>query len=238
MTSPRFSSLRACALVLSISALVLGVPLAAQAAVKNPTTKSVLAAAKVALASETGVHVKVTTISGKVDSSVVADIGKTSGVETYTSGDETFTITVTPTYAYLSGSKTGLTTLMGLTAAEQKKVGSASISMKKGSTPYSTFESNLTSGAFSGLLPPAKGTTLLSKRDKATNGYQLSWTEAATSSTPKSKSVMTISSGKSALPLKESVNTSSSKSKTTFSKWGEDVKVEVPTSTVAYAKVF
>lgn len=238
MTSPRFFSLRASAFVLSISALVLGVPLAAQAAVKNPTTKSVLAAAKVALANETGVHVKVTTISGKVDSSVIADIGKTSGSETYVSGDETFTITVTPTYAYLSGSKTGLTTLMGLTAAEQKKVGSASISMKKGSTPYSTFESNLTSGAFAGLLPPAKGTTLLSKRDKATDGYQLSWTEAATSSTPKSKSVMTISSGKSALPLKESVNTSSSKSKTTFSKWGEEVKVEVPTSTVAYAKVF
>ncbi|MGA7833878.1 MAG: hypothetical protein WCA31_01575 [Acidimicrobiales bacterium] len=238
MTFLRSPSLRACAIVLSSSALVLGVPLAAQAAVKNPTTKTVLAAAKAALANESGVHVKVTTISGKVDSSVVADIGKTSGSETYVSGDETFTITVTPTYAYLSGSKSGLTTLMGLTAAEQSKVGTDSISMKKGSTPYSTFQTNLTSGAFSGLLPPAKGTTLLAKRDSATNGYQLSWTEAATTSTPKSTSIMTISSGTKALPLKESVKTSSSKSKTTFSKWGEDVKVEVPTSTIAYSKIF
>ena len=49
---------------------------------------------------------------------------------------------------------------------------------------------------------------------------------------------MVISSGKKALPLKESVKTSSSKSKTTFSAWGEDVKVVVPTSTIAYAKIF
>lgn len=173
MTTSRRSSLRLSCLALLSTALVIGASLAAQASVKNPTTASILAAAKTSLTKETGVHVKVLTIVGKVESSVVGDIGKVSGTETYVSGNESFTITVTPTYAYLSGSATGLTTLMGLSSAEQKKVGKASILMKKGTTPYTTFKPNLTSGAFSQLIPAAKGTTLLSQRDKATNGYQL-----------------------------------------------------------------
>jgi hypothetical protein len=198
----------------------------------------VLAAAKVSLATEKGVHVKVKTLTGSVVSSVIADIGRTSGTETCVAGKASFTITVTPTYAYLSGSATGLTTLMGLTSKEQKKVGTASISMKKGTTQYATFQSNLTSGAFAQLLPVAKGTNLLSIRDKSTNGYDLKWTTKATSSTPSSTSVLTISSGKKTLPLKEAVSTSAGTSSTTFTKWGESVNVTVPSSTITYAKVF
>jgi hypothetical protein len=40
------------------------------------------------------------------------------------------------------------------------------------------------------------------------------------------------------LPIKESVTTAEGTSKTTFTQWGENVDVKVPTSTVAYAKVF
>jgi hypothetical protein len=145
---------------------------------------------------------------------------------------------VTPKYAYLYGSKKGLTTLMGLSASEQSKVGSDAIVMKAGTSPYSTFHSNLTSGAFSQLLPPAKGTSLLATRDKATNGYQLSWTTAKTSSTPKELSILTISSGAKALPLKETVTTSDGSSHTAFTKWGETVQVQVPTKTIPYATVF
>ena len=111
---------------------------------------------KNALSTETGVHIVVTTVNNKVKSSVVADIGTTSGTETYTSGAETFTITVTPNFAYLSGSKTGLVNIMGLSAAEQKAVGTDTIIMKKGTSQYTTFHSNLTSGAFSQLLPAAR----------------------------------------------------------------------------------
>jgi hypothetical protein len=200
---------------------------------------SILKAAKVAIVKEKGVHVTVATVSGKVDSSVIADIGKSYGTETYVSGNESFTITVTPTYAYLSGSQKGLTTLMGLTAAEQKKIGKQSMAMKKGTSYYTTFKSNLTSGTtFASLLPAAKGTTLLSKRDKKTNGYQLTWSVKATSTQPKTTTVMTFSSGKTTLPLKDSVSTSSGKSETTFTKWGERVNVKVPSSTIPYAQVF
>ena len=201
MFSPRRSAL-SLSLVALIGALALGPALGARAA-SSPTAASLLALTKNALSSESGVHIVVTTVNNKVKSSVVADIGTTSGTETYTSGAETFTISVTPTFAYLSGSKTGLVNIMGLSAAQQKAVGTHTLKMKKGSSQYTSFHSNLTANAYSELLPATKGTSLLSKRDKATNGYQLTWTTKATSTDPKTVSVMVVSSGTKTLPLKE-----------------------------------
>jgi hypothetical protein len=225
-------------LVALSGALIVGPALAAQGATKSPTTASVLASATKSLDKESGVHIVVTTVDKKVKSSVVADIGTTSGTETYVSGSETFTIDVTPKAAYLYGSKTGLTKLMGLSASEQTKVGGEAIIMKEGTSPYTTFHSNLTATAFSQLLPPAKGTSLLATRDKVTNGFQLSWTTAKTSSTPKELSILTISSGSKTLPLKEAVTTAAGSSKTAFTKWGETVQVHVPSKTIPYATVF
>lgn len=132
----------------------------ARASLKNPTTASILAAAKVSLARENGVHVKVVAFAGKVDSTLIVNIGRESGSAAYVSGNESFTITVKPTHAYLSGSATGLTKLMGLSSAEQKRIGKAPVSMNKGTTKFTTFHSDMTSGAFAQLLPVAKGTTL------------------------------------------------------------------------------
>jgi hypothetical protein len=238
MTSPRRTSVTL--LALTTLALAVGgiLPLESGAATKHTTTSSVLLATQTALLTETSVHVKVSTHTGTTTASVVADIGKTSGRETYVSGDETFTIEVTPTFAYLSGSEAGLIKLMDLTVDEQKKVGVQAIAMKKGSSAYSTFESNLTSGTLAHLLPGATGTTLLPKRDASTGGYQLSWNDAATSKSPASTTVITISAGKKSLPIKEAVTSSEGKSETTFSRWGEAVTVQAPSSTVAYATVF
>jgi len=234
----RRTSLRVTSLALLSTALVVGTPLAAHASGSHPTVASILKAAQAAIVKENGVHVTVATVSGKTDSSVIADIGKTSGTETYVSGNESFTITVTPTYAYLSGSQKGLTTLMGLTAAEQKKIGKHSMAMKKGTSYYTTFKSNLTSGTtFASLLPVAKGTRLLGTRDKNTKGYDLKWTAKATSTQPKTTTVMTFSSKGTTLPIKDAVSTSTGKSETTFSKWGETVSVKVPSSTIPYAQV-
>jgi hypothetical protein len=235
----RRTSLHLSALAVISTTLIVSAPLAAHASTTNPSAAALITATKAALKKETGVHVKVAALSSKVHSSVVADIGKSSGTEQYVSGSVSFRITVTPTYAYLSGSKEGLISYMQLSAAEQKTVGTSSISMKKGTAPYTSFKTNLTSGTtFLSLLPVAKGTTVLAARDKKTDGYQLSWTAKATSTQPKTSTVMTISSGKKALPIKEVVTTTTSKSTTTFTKWGENVKVSAPSSTIAYATVF
>ncbi len=227
-------------MALFTTAVAVVTPSVAQASSKNPTTTSVLNAAKTALSKQVGVHVTVNSKSGAVASNVVVDIGSTSGSEVITSGKSVIKISVTPTYAYLSGSSVGLTTIMGLTAAQSKKVGSLSITMKAGTAPYSNFKANLTSTVLVAMLPATKGTVLSTTGTNGSKVYKLSWTTKATSSRPTTKSVLTLSSDKVTLPIKEVITSSAGGGTTTFSKWGEQVKVDVPSSasTIAYAKVF
>jgi len=220
--------------------LVLAVtPIAAQASVKNPTTKSVLKATKSAMAQVTGVHIYVTSKSGTHYSVVQVDIGATNGNETITSGSNSVNIIVTPTDAYLRGSASGLTDIMGLTAAEQKKVGNLSIVMKAGTTPYESFHTNLTTGVLAGILPAAKGTTFKVGGGKKSKDYQLTWKTAASKTLSATKSVLTISSGSLTLPVKETITGSTGGGTTTFSKWNERVVENAPAvaNTIPYAKV-
>jgi hypothetical protein len=228
-----------------ITSLVLGTalalsvtPIAAQASVNNPTTKSVLKATKNAMAKEAGVHIYVTSTTGTAKSVVVVDIGATYGQETIQSGKNKVKILVTPSDAYLSGSATGLTTIMGLTSAEQKKVGTLSVVMKAGTTPYTSFKSNLTTTVLAGILPAAKGTKYKTSSDSSSD-YQLTWSTAASSTAAATKSVLTISSGSKTLPIKEVITGSSGGGTTTFSKWGEKVVEHAPAkaNTIPYAKV-
>jgi hypothetical protein len=219
--------------------LVLAItPIAAQASVSNPTTKSVLKAAKSAMLKESGVHIYVKSKSGTSTSIVTVDIGATYGQETIRSGASVVKIVVTPADAYLSGSKTGLTTVMGLTAAEQKRVGTLTIVMKAGTTPYTSFHSNLTTSVLAGILPAATGTKYKTSSDSSKD-YQLTWKTAASSTAAATKSVLTISSGSKTLPKKEVISGTGGGGTTTFSKWGEKVVEHGPATadTIAYAKV-
>ena len=220
--------------------LVLAVtPLGAQASVSNPTTKSVLSATLKAMGKVSGVHVYVKSKTGTSTSVVVVDIGATYGEETITSGKNNVKIIVTPTDAYLSGSATGLTSIMGLTAAQQKKVGNLSIVMKAGSSPYTSFHSNLTTAVLAGILPVAKGTKFKLGGGTNSKDYQLTWKKSATSTASATTSMMTISSGSKTLPIKEVITGSTGGGTTTFSKWGEHVVEQAPATanTITYAKV-
>jgi hypothetical protein len=225
-------------LALGATLLVAVAPLTAQASVKNPTTTSVRKAALTAMSKTSGVHVYVSSKTGSSVSVVVVDIGSKYGEETIHTGKSVVKIIVTPTDAYLSGTKTGLTTIMGLTAAEQKKVGSLSVVMKAGTTPYTSFQSNLTTAVLAGIMPTAKGTKYKVSSDRSKD-YLLTWKTAATSTATATKSVLTISSGSKTLPIKEVITGSTGGGTTTFSKWGEHVVEHAPATadTVAYAKV-
>ena len=232
--------LRLTSLTLGSSILVLGGPLLAGASAKMPTLVSVLNAAKVSMLNEGGVHVEVTSRAGTSTSHVVVDIGLVSGKESIASGKKFVSIIVTPTYAYLSGSPTGLTGFMGLTTAQQKKLGAHSMSIKAGTAPYSNLKANLTTLVFASTLPSVIGTKLSTYRSASTLKYQLTWTTAATATAPKAKSVMTLSSGKSTLPQMEVITSAVGGGTSTFSKWGERIKVSAPTSSsvVTYKSVF
>ena len=220
------------------AALVVAVPVSAQASVTNPTSKSVLRAAASELLKQSGVHLKVFSLNGTSSNTVVVDIGTGSGMETITSGTKKVVIIVTPTDAYLSGSATGLTAIMGLTAAQQKKVGTLSIVMKAGTSPYENFKKNLTISVLSAILPVGKETTFRVSSDKKKD-YQLTWKTNATVSAAATKSVLLISSGSKTLPVKETISGSAGGGTTTFSKWGEHVTETAPaaSATIPYAKV-
>ncbi len=213
-------------------------PLAAHASVAVPTTKSVLKAAKLAMAKAASVHVYVETTSGTNKSVFELNIGATYGDETITSGKAKVKIIVTPTDAYLSGTKTGLTTILRLTAAEQKKVGTLSVVMKAGTSPYKSFQTNLTSSVLTGILPPSKGTKYKQSTD-SDKDYLLSWSAAATSTSSATTTVLTISSGSKTLPIKEVITGTTGGGTTKFSKWGEHVREQAPATanTIAYSKV-
>ncbi len=225
-------------LALGLTLVLAVTPIAAQASVKNPSAKSVLLAAQKAMAKESGVHIYVTSKTGKVSSVVVVDIGATYGQETITSGKDNVKIIVTPTDAYLSGSATGLTKIMRLTAVQQKKVGTLSVVMKAGTSPYTSFRTNLTTSVLSGILPLAKGTKYKVSGDSAKD-YQLSWKTAASSTASATKSVLIISSGSKTLPIKETITGTTGGGTTNFSMWGENVVVQAPAAanTIPYAKV-
>jgi hypothetical protein len=205
-------------------------------ATTKPTAASVLAAVKTAMSHESGVHISVTSSSATTRSEATVDIGTKRGTETYVSGTSRVKIVVTPTSAYLSGNATGLTSLVGLSAKQQKLVGTKAIEMKVGTSPYASFKSNLTTSAFAAFLPTTKSVAL--SRDKA-NDYVLTWSTKATSTAPAVTSVLTISAGAKALPLKEVATATTGGGTTIFSKWGESVSTPVPpaSSTIPYATV-
>ena len=228
-----YRSARVIFLSLAVTAVTFGVGAGAGATAK-PTAASVLAAVKTAMSHESGVHISVTSSSTTTHSVATVDIGTKGGKETYVSGTSRVQIVVTSASAYLSGNATGLTGLVGLTAKQQKLVGTKAIEMKVGTSPYASFKSNLTTSAFAAFLPTTKSITL--SRDKA-NDFVLTWSTAATSTAPAVKSTLTISSGKKALPLKEVASAKTGGGTTIFSKWGESVKTPTPSSTIPYATV-
>ena len=238
MSLSPYRRLQLASLALGATLVLAITPMSAQASLNSPTTKSVLKAAKSAMSKETGVHIYVTSRSGTKTSIVTVDIGAKYGEETIRSGKSVVNIIVTPADAFLSGTKTGLMTIMGLTAAEQKKVGARSVVMKSGTSPYSSFHSNLTTSVLAGILPVSKGTKYKTSSDRSKD-YQLTWKTAATSTAAATKSVLTISSGSKTLPIKEVITGTSGGGTTTFSKWGERVveHAPAPAKTIAYAKV-
>ncbi|HVB70535.1 MAG TPA: hypothetical protein VND83_03405 [Acidimicrobiales bacterium] len=222
-----------------VAAALAYLPAAASGASGAPTAASVIASTKAAMAKQTGVHIVVSENAGKTKTTVVVDLGTATGTETITTGKKFVAIIVTKKFAYVRGSAGGLTGIMGLTAAQEKIVGTKSIVMDAGSTPYTSFKTSLTTGALQSFLPKTKGTTLLPVV-AGSGSYRIRWSVKSTSTSAKVTSVLKIASDKTSLPLSETVTSSTGAGATTFSHWGETVHLRVPSSSnlVTYTKVF
>jgi hypothetical protein len=227
------------ALATTTFGLAVGPGEAGASGVANPT--SLLAAAKAAIAKQGAVHLVVNSKSASSSAieTVVADLGRKSGVEAISDGAGSVTILVTPAYGYISGNSSGLTKIVGLTAAEVKKVGKLWIALKAGSSQYKGLATDITISSIETVLPNPKGPTLSVDTTTATHLYVLKWTTAATSSTPKLSSLLTLPVAGVPLPIQEITTAAGSKETITLSKWGEFVRLDPPPagSTIPFAKV-
>jgi len=211
----------------------------AQASVAPRSASSILSATKAALASERSVHLAVSIVQGSNTTVEEADLGTTTGVESIISGTAKATVEIAPAFGYMTGDSSGLTSLIGLTAAQAKKLGTKWMSLKAGTAPYSDLKSAATIPALQALLPAVKGTASSTETVGNTKLYVLKWTAAATSSSPKLTDVLSISMGKTPLPVKETESDGSASETTQFSRWGESVVVHAPAAgaTVPYTSI-
>ena len=230
-------------LVVSLAFVTCGVlaPLdAAWGGVMTPS--SVIGTAKLAIAQQASAHVVFVAHAGSPSKTetIVADVGRASGTETVTEGTADLAIRLSPSYAYISGNSSGLTTIFGMSSADAKKVGKDWESWKAGTSQYANLKSDLTMSSVSALLPKAKGTRLTSVVSGGTASYVLKWSISATSSTPEVANTLTVSTGAVTLPVKETALISNgAKATTTISRWGEQFVVGVPSiaATIASSKI-
>lgn len=213
---------------------VLGAP----ASAGTVTAATVIKEAKAAIATQSSAHLEFDAGSSTSSATeqIVADVGAHGGTETVTDGAAVLHVMVTPEDGYISGSASGLTSLFGMTAAEATKVGKRWEFWKKGTTQYKNLESVVSVQSLQSLLPKSKGTKVSSQDSH----YVLTWTSAASGSTPKLTNTLTITAKGTSLPVEEtSTDAGGEKVTTSISKWGEAIVVHAPpaASVVAASKI-
>ena len=237
---PRLLSRLVAAVALGMSSLLVSLALAGEASAAPVTTSSILAAAKKAIAKRVGVHLalSVKTSATATSAQVSADLGRRSGLEAISEGGASVMIKATPSYDYFTGNAAGLTKIFGLSSANARKVGKKWVSLKAGTSEYSSLQSGATISSVTGVLPKAKGTTLTSEILGGVRYYLLRWKVAATGSAPALSYSLTMSSR--ALPMRETALGAGGSSETiSLSHWDEHVVVHPPAaaSTVAYTTI-
>jgi hypothetical protein len=221
---------------LSIGATMLAIfvfVIATTASAAQISSGSVLSASRTAIDTQSGVHVVFTAHSGStgIAEEIVADVGTTAGSETIFEGSADVAIKLTPTFAYVSGNQSGLTTLFGMSSAIAKKLGDRWESWKVGTGRYKNLESDLTMRSVTTLLPRAKGSKASTVVRHGMTMYLLTWNTPKSGSVPKLSNSLVVSAQGPALPsLKSAIASDGTKITTALSKWGESVGVQAPPS--------
>lgn len=216
---------------LSAAIAAISITLAVTAYAADEGAGAVLASARVDIAAQTGVHVVFMAHSGStgITERIVADVGASAGSETVFEGSAQLALRVTPSFAYVSGNSSGLTTLFGMGSADAKTLGSKWESWKAGTGQYMNLKGDLTMESVSALLSKAKGTKVSTEVRQTGTVYVLTWTTRATATVPKLSNTLTIPTGRPALPISKTATASGgTRISTQLSKWGEDVVVQPP----------
>lgn len=224
------------ALVALTSACALPTALSASEAAAAPlTAKTLVKAVKVELGKQKSVHLVVrgTQHSVKGVEQIVVDAASRQGREKITKGKADIYLRLTPGFAYFTGNAKGLSEIFGFSAAQTKKIGKHWVSVKAGSSQYTTLRAAVLVSSVQTMLPTTEPAKLSTVTVDGARRYRLRWITAAGGSAPKLTNVMTFTTGPHILPVTDQMTASSGAESITFSHWGEKVIVpRPPTRTV------
>ena len=157
--SPPWTSCRGLAAASTLGVISLVVP----AVLSGPTFRRLAdgelrrRGTRSAIDAQSSVHVVFAAQYGSSSKGIVADVGTHSGTEKFAYGGTHIQVRVTPSDAYVSGSASGLSTILGLTSSEAQKVGSRWVYWKSGTSRYSAVKADVTMPSVTGLLPRSQG---------------------------------------------------------------------------------
>ena len=208
---------------------------------RTVVASSVLTAAQDTMLTQSGVHMVITDqLAGHATGQrITADLGSVTGTEQIGYGSASAEIRITEQSAFFSGSETGLTSYIGLTAASAAKVGSHWVAIKSGTGEYQDLAAENTLPALpSSILPAASQVSKVSTT--TLNGqkvYVLSWKTTPSGSKTAISATLILTATSKVLPVNETLTTDGESKTVTFSNWGEEFKVAVPAQTIPYAQV-
>jgi len=220
----------------------LPVPGLPAAAAKNALEASLVAAARNSILAQRSAHLVITgRTAGRtaVAERIDADIGTVTGTESIESGPATASIRVTRTGAYFSGSPSGLTTFIGLSAAAARRAGSRWVYIKAGTSAYHDLavEDTIASLPASILPSTAAGVHLAAATRAGRKVYILDWETAATGSGTKISERLILAATTGALPISETTAANGNIQTVTLGHWGEQFTVPAPAAAIPYARL-
>jgi hypothetical protein len=219
----------------------LPVPGLTQAQQRTVVATSIITAADDTMLTEPGVHMVITDqVAGAPGAQrIIADMGTVAGTEFIQYAAATATIRVTRQAAYFTGTKTGLTAYLGLTAAGAAKAGSHWVAIKGGTSEYQDLAAENTIAALpSSILPAASQVTQVSTTVAGgQKEYILDWTTTPSGSQTPISARLILTATPKVLPVSETLTTKGEAKTVTFSGWGAPFTVAAPAQSIPYAQV-
>lgn len=200
-----------------------------------PSSTALVAATRKAIVAAKSAHFELASTVSGTSERITADTAATAGRQVITSGTSTATLIVLPRFAYFSGNKSGLARFFGMPANDITRVGAKWVSVRAGTTQYTRFKAAVDASLLTGFLPSAKSVQVASATVGSRRGYSLRWT--TTSSGRKVSYTLTVAATGPPLPIDDAITSGKDHERTTFSKWGETVKLSAPRSTIAFTKL-
>jgi hypothetical protein len=220
----------------------LPVPALTPAQARDALKASVIAAADDSILGQKSVHIAITGRKPGMSATaetIAADIGTADGTETIRSGTASAEIRVTPGDAYFSGNAAGLTRLLGLSSAAVAMAGSRWVRIAAGTAEYQDLAAEDTIASLPASIMPASedAAQLRTAIMDGTRVYVLSWTTAASATSPSVSEQLVIGATTQALPISETTTAGGYSQTVTLSRWGEALTVRAPSAAVPYSRV-